>query len=105
MITLRHVTKRYGRRVALDDVSLAVAPGVTHVLLGSSGSGKSTILRLVLGLTRPDSGDVIVDAGSGAPVPIGYVVQEGALYPHLTAARNVLLPARAAAWPEPRQRE
>ncbi|HEV8474411.1 MAG TPA: ATP-binding cassette domain-containing protein [Methylomirabilota bacterium] len=100
MITLRNVTKRFGGRVVLDSVSLTLRPGDTHVLLGSSGSGKSTILRLVLGLLRPDEGDVRVEANGAAP---GYVVQEGALYPHLTAARNVTLPARAAGWPGERQ--
>jgi len=106
MIALRHVTKRFGDRVALDDISLAVEPGRTHVLLGSSGSGKSTILRIVLGLVRPDAGDVRIEAdgstGSSAH-QVGYVVQEGALYPHLTAARNVMLPARAAGWAAERQ--
>jgi osmoprotectant transport system ATP-binding protein len=75
-------------------VSLTVETGETHVLLGSSGSGKSTILKLILGLLRPDAGNVRVDPAA----PMGYVVQEGALYPHLTAARNVTLPARAAGW-------
>ena len=106
MIALRHVSKRFGDRVALDDISLTVEPGRTHVLLGSSGSGKSTILRIVLGLVRPDTGDVSVetDGASGSPTrQIGYVVQEGALYPHLTAARNVMLPARAAGWAAERQ--
>src|SRR5882762_8387392 len=85
MIALRNVTKRFGNRVALDHVSLTVEPGAMHVLLGSSGSGKSTVLRLILGLLHPDGGDVRVE-----PVaPMGYVVQDGALYPHLTAARNV----------------
>src|SRR5437870_1210770 len=56
MIALRHVTKRFGGRVALDDVSLTVEPGATHVLLGSSGAGKSTVLRLILGLLRPVAG-------------------------------------------------
>jgi len=106
MIALRHVTKRFGDRVALDDISLTVEPGRTHVLLGSSGSGKSTILRIVLGLVRPDAGDVSIEAdgSTGSSTGhIGYVVQEGALYPHLTAARNVLLPARAAGWAAERQ--
>lgn len=106
MIALRHVTKRFGGRTALDDVSLSVERGATHVLLGSSGGGKSTILRLILGLIRPDSGDVIVE-NDGGPEPatprIGYVVQDGALYPHLTAASNVRLPARAAGWSRERQ--
>jgi osmoprotectant transport system ATP-binding protein len=106
MIALRHVTKRFGHRVALDDISLTVEPGRTHVLLGSSGSGKSTILRIVLGLVRPDAGDVSIetDGSTGSATrQIGYVVQEGALYPHLTAARNVMLPARAAGWAAERQ--
>ena len=101
MITLRHVTKRLGGRVVVEDVSLAVGAGATHVLLGSSGSGKSTILRMMLGLLRPDAGEVIVE-GDGRR--IGYVVQEGALYPHLTVARNVALPARAASWEAERER-
>ena len=106
MIVLRHVTKRFGPHVALDDVSLTVEPGRTHVLLGSSGSGKSTILKLVLGLLRPDAGEVHVDGNaprSARMSQIGYVVQGGALYPHLTAARNVTLPARAAGWSMERQ--
>ena len=104
MITLRRVTKHLGGRAVVDDVSLTVEAGTTHVLLGSSGSGKSTILRLVLGLLTPDAGEVIVDTETRAPArSLGYVVQEGALYPHLTVARNVALPARAAGWEETRQ--
>jgi osmoprotectant transport system ATP-binding protein len=106
MIALRHVSKRFDGHVALDDVSLTVEPGRTHVLLGSSGAGKSTILKIVLGLLSPDAGDVSIDTdGTAAPrtQQIGYVVQDGALYPHLTAARNVTLPARAAGWSAKRQ--
>jgi len=95
--------------VAVDDVSLTVAAGSTRILLGSSGSGKSTILRLILGLTWPDAGEIVVDGvtldAAGRPeilARVGYVVQEGALYPHLTAAQNATLPARAAGWSEPR---
>src|SRR5919197_3421195 len=94
MIALDHVSKTFGGRRALDDVSLTVPSGTTHVLLGSTGSGKSTILKIILGLVRPDAGDVRVEPASR----IGYVVQDGALYPHLTAARNATLPARAAGW-------
>ncbi len=105
MIALHDVTKAFGARVAVDHVSLAVEPGTIRILLGSSGSGKSTILRLVLGLLAPDAGEVRVDgvALSGdtrrdALRRMGYVVQEGALYPHMTAAENATLPARADGW-------
>jgi osmoprotectant transport system ATP-binding protein len=99
MIALRHVSKTFGGRVALDDVSLTVPPGATHVLLGSTGSGKSTILKVILGLVRPDAGEVHVEPATR----MGYVVQEGALYPHLTAVSNITLPARAAGWSPARQ--
>ena len=105
MIVLHDVVKRFGDSAALDGVSLTVAANTTHVLLGGSGSGKSTVLRLVLGLLRPDAGQVAVDGVPVGPATraevqrrIGYVVQEGALYPHLTAADNVGLPARARGW-------
>jgi len=105
MIVLREVTKRFGDRVALDAVSIEVRPRTTHVLLGSSGSGKSTVLRLILGLIEPDAGEALVE---GTPVTrssraglvrgMGYVVQDGGLYPHLTAYRNVTLPTEAHGW-------
>ena len=105
MIALREVTKRFGAVVALDSVSLDVPPGATHVLLGSSGSGKSTVLRLILGLAAPDAGTVavdgvVVDAHSRDRLVarMGYVVQDGGLYPHLTAVDNVTLAADAQGW-------
>jgi osmoprotectant transport system ATP-binding protein len=111
VIELREVSKRFGDRVALDRVSLDVQPGTVHVLLGSSGSGKSTVLRVVLGLVAPDDGHVRVD---GTPVTeatratlvkgMGYVVQDGGLYPHLTAFDNVALPAQVSGWPAARTR-
>jgi osmoprotectant transport system ATP-binding protein len=109
VIAVHEVTKRFGATPALDAVSLEVRPGTTHVLLGSSGSGKSTMLRLILGLIWPDAGSVRVD---GTPVEpgtrdgllarMGYVVQDGGLYPHLTAFDNVALAAEAQRWPRPR---
>jgi osmoprotectant transport system ATP-binding protein len=109
VISLCGVTKRFGDRVAVEDVSLEVRTGTTHVLLGSSGSGKSTVLRLILGLLTPDQGQVLVD---GVPVTaatraallrrMGYVVQEGGLYPHLTAYDNVALAGEAPGWPRER---
>jgi osmoprotectant transport system ATP-binding protein len=112
VIELRDVSKRFGERLALDGVSIAVAAGTVHVLLGSSGSGKSTVLRLILGLVWPETGDVLVDgtrvteATRGALVRrMGYVVQDGGLYPHLTAFHNVALPAQAQKWTSARIRE
>jgi osmoprotectant transport system ATP-binding protein len=107
VIELTGVTKRFGGGApAVEDVSLTVPRGTTHVLLGSSGCGKSTILRLVLGVILPDTGTVAVDgvvvtAETRTRVvdQIGYVVQTGGLFPHLTAARNVMLPAEARGWP------
>jgi osmoprotectant transport system ATP-binding protein len=105
MIALRGVTRSFGSVRALDDVSLDVARGTTHVLLGSSGSGKSTILRLILGLAVPQAGEVevagiVVSEATRAAVAqqVGYVVQEGALYPHLTGFANVALPAQVRGW-------
>jgi osmoprotectant transport system ATP-binding protein len=109
MIALRAVTKRFGSSVALDSVSLDVRPGATHVLLGSSGSGKSTVLRLILGLAVPDAGTVEVDGTRVEAATrdrlvarMGYVVQDGGLYPHLTARDNAALAAEAQRWPRAR---
>ncbi len=101
MIELRSVSKAYGDRGAVRDLSLSFAEGKTTALIGPSGCGKSTILRLVLGLVRPSAGEVSFDGQTvrleteqGIRRSIGYVVQEGGLFPHLTAGDNVALMAR-----------
>jgi len=111
MIQLEDVTKTFGPTVAIDDVSAVFESGRTHVLLGSSGCGKSTLLRLILGLISPDRGVVRVDGQVMEPSTrralleeMGYVVQEGGLFPHLTASRNVSLAAESRGWGEERIR-
>jgi osmoprotectant transport system ATP-binding protein len=107
LVQLIDVTKCYGKDVALDLTSLSADRGKTTVLIGPSGCGKSTLLRLIIGLIEPDSGSIELD---GIPVVaaniealrrrIGYVIQEGGLFPHLTARANVLLMARHIGKPE-----
>jgi osmoprotectant transport system ATP-binding protein len=111
MIDVRGVSKSFGPVRVLDAVSVTVAAGWTTTLLGPSGGGKSTLLRVMNGLVRPDAGEVYFD---GAPlIPsnvrtvrhhIGYVVQDGGLFPHLTAAGNVTLLARHLGWDRDRVR-
>jgi len=98
-ITLNDVTKRFGSHVALDSVSLEVAPGSAAVVLGPSGCGKTTLLRVIAGLEVPDSGEISLNgtkvAGPGrAIVPphrrrLGFVFQDLALWPHLTVQQNL----------------
>ncbi|WP_349656662.1 ATP-binding cassette domain-containing protein [Xanthomonas sp. 10-10] len=105
MFTLDQVSRRYGQSLALDNVSLAFDSGVTTAVIGPSGAGKSTVLRLLVGLEWPDSGTVAFD---GTPLQrerlqaqrqrIGYVIQEGGLFPHLDARSNVVLLAQTLGW-------
>jgi osmoprotectant transport system ATP-binding protein len=111
MIAIRGVTKRFGARVAIDGVSIDFPGRATHVVLGSSGCGKSTVLRLILGLVAPDAGEVSVDGTRVTPATragllqrMGYVVQEGGLFPHLTTAQNAALAAEPHRWPAARVR-
>jgi osmoprotectant transport system ATP-binding protein len=101
MISLHQVSKRYGDRTAVHPTDLTFADGEVTVLIGPSGCGKSTLLRLILGLIEPTSGEVRVgdepvDAATvlGVRRKVGYVVQDGGLFPHLTARENVALMAR-----------
>jgi osmoprotectant transport system ATP-binding protein len=102
-------SKTFGRVQALAPTTLEVPAGQTTVLIGPSGSGKSTLLRMMVGLVRPDSGQVLFDGVELGPTTlqeirrrIGYVVQEGGLFPHLTARGNATLLARHLRWPEAR---
>ena len=101
MIELRGVSKSFGQTRVFRSFDLAVTPGITTVLIGPSGCGKSTLLRLMVGLVRPDLGSVSFEGRDVFPQSllslrrrIGYVIQEGGLFPHLTARQNVVIMAR-----------
>jgi len=104
IIELRGVVKRYGAVEALKETTLSLGVGV-NVLLGPSGSGKSTLLRLLTGLSLPSAGEVALwgqalSARTIGPLRrrLGYVIQEGALFPHLPAGANVALAAGYFGW-------
>jgi len=101
MIRLAGISKRFDSTLALAPTHLEVVRGQTTVLVGPSGSGKSTLLRLIIGLLTPDTGTIRFDrepvtADNIATLRrrMGYVIQEGGLFPHLTAKQNVVLMAR-----------
>ncbi len=101
MLTLSRVSKRYNDTIALAPTDLQVTTGETTVLIGPSGCGKSTLLRLIVGLSQPNSGIITLEGTVLSPANllqmrqrIGYVIQEGGLFPHLTVHDNVIVMAR-----------
>ncbi len=108
-IRLTGVTRSYDGQPALGPIDLEIPADRTVALVGPSGCGKSTLLRLVVGLLVPDRGTVEVLGTAVTPAArdrlrlgMGYVIQEGALFPHLTAAENVALLARDQDWDQAR---
>jgi osmoprotectant transport system ATP-binding protein len=109
VVEFRQVHFQIGDRKILDNLNFSIEPGETLVLLGRSGSGKTTALRLINGMITPTSGEVHVDGkatGSWDPVRlrrgIGYVIQEGGLFPHFTVERNIGLVPSLEGWTEQR---
>jgi osmoprotectant transport system ATP-binding protein len=101
LVQLSGVSKTFGDAAAVHDVDLSIERGKTTVLIGPSGCGKSTLMRLIIGLIGPDRGEIQFDGSQLRLDKIdtvrqraGYVIQEGGLFPHLTARGNVLLMAR-----------
>ncbi|HEY5036132.1 MAG TPA: ATP-binding cassette domain-containing protein [Chthoniobacterales bacterium] len=101
LVRLRGVSKTFGETVALQPTDLDFATGLTTALIGPSGCGKSTLLRLLIRLLEPDKGEILfegeeVTAGNAQAIRrrVGYVIQEGGLFPHLTARSNILLMSR-----------
>jgi osmoprotectant transport system ATP-binding protein len=112
MFELSGVARSYDGQRVLGPCDLAIAPGGTTILIGPSGSGKSTLIRLMIGLIAPDAGTVRFDGTVltaenvlGQRLRMGYVIQEGGLFPHLRARDNVTLMARHLGWPDERIRE
>jgi osmoprotectant transport system ATP-binding protein len=98
---LSQVAKRYSGAEGVGPIDLEILEGSTTILLGSSGAGKSTLLKLLNGLAAPDSGELLFRDKPPAPelrLQMGYVIQGGGLFPHLTAAGNVALVAKWLGW-------
>jgi osmoprotectant transport system ATP-binding protein len=112
MINLENVSKTYGSTKALDPVNLIIHPHKTTVLIGPSGCGKSTLIRLIIGLIKPDRGNIYIEDQIltfnnvfAIRQRMGYVIQDGGLFPHLTAQENVSLMAHYLGWNRDRIRD
>ena len=100
-IIFDNVSKRFGETIALDDVNLTIEPAEFFTVFGAPSSGKTTLMRILLGLEQPDSGRVIID---GIDVTLhqprrrnlSMVFQKLALFPHLTATQNIAFPLERA---------
>jgi osmoprotectant transport system ATP-binding protein len=105
VLEIRGLSCVLGARTVLRSVTLSVGEGETVVLLGRSGSGKTTILKAVLGLVATTGGEILFQgkpAGEWTPIELrrrmGYVVQDSGLFPHWTVERNIALPPQLAGW-------
>lgn len=105
-ISLQHITKAYGGKPVLRDISLPIREHSLTTLLGPSGCGKTTLLRILAGLEKPDAGDIflgercVCSCAKKLWVPpekrgIGFVFQDFALWPHMTVFENVAFGLRA----------
>ncbi len=106
-VALERISKRFGAVSAVADLSLAVADGEFVVLLGPTGSGKTTTLRLIAGIERPDAGRIAIAGIDVTRMPpaardVAFVFQQYSLYPHLTVFDNLAFPAPLAAPPHGR---
>lgn len=92
-IEIKNITKSYGGRCVLDNVSLSVNANETIAILGRSGCGKTTLLKLIAGLERPDNGQIFIDGVdvTNTPGKVGYMPQDSLLVPYKTVLENVTL--------------
>jgi phospholipid/cholesterol/gamma-HCH transport system ATP-binding protein len=104
IVELRHVRKTFGSQVALDDINFSIEKGTNFVILGASGGGKSTLLKIMISALQADAGEVLIDGVDIARADeaeieesrrkFGVLFQDGALLNSLTVAENVALPIR-----------
>lgn len=106
MIRIENVSKSFGDQEVVKNINLVFDPQKTHVLIGASGCGKSTLLKMMLGLLPLDNGVIDIDIPENlrnAPYQaqkIGYVIQSGGLFPHLTAKENISIMGTALGMPQ-----
>jgi ABC-2 type transport system ATP-binding protein len=110
MITLQGLTKRYGEKTVVNDLTFRVEPGQVTGFLGPNGAGKSTTMRMVLGLDRPTSGRVLLDGKPYAELPhplweVGALLEAKALHPGRSAGKHLLAMARSNGIPARRVEE
>lgn len=111
MIEIEHLTRRYGPRTVVDDMSMTVERGRICALVGTSGSGKTTLLRMINRLVEPTAGRVRIAGQDTATIPgpllrrrIGYAIQGHGLFPHRTVAQNIATVPRLLGWDAGRTR-
>jgi phospholipid/cholesterol/gamma-HCH transport system ATP-binding protein len=114
-IAITHLSKAFGEQKVLDDIDLTIRPGQTVSLMGRSGTGKSVLLRLLIGLDKPDSGLICIDGEEITSLPIdqlneirrkiGFLFQQAALYDSLTLAENVEFPLKRQTKLSPKERK
>ncbi len=109
MLALSNISKSFNGIPALHDIDLQIEASQTTVLIGPSGCGKSTLLRIMIGLIRPENGTVRFEEKEVNPTTardlrkkMGYVIQDGGLFPHLTARKNISIMAEFLEWPADR---
>jgi sulfate/thiosulfate transport system ATP-binding protein len=105
-IEIKDVTKRFGDFVALQDVSVSIPTGQLTALLGPSGGGKSTLLRIIAGLDSADSGTISIEGTDATKLPpqkrnVGFVFQHYAVFKHMTVAKNVAFGLEIRKRPKP----
>lgn len=107
MLSLVNIRKTYNGVTALESINLSIQANKTTVLIGPSGCGKSTLLRIMNGLVQPDTGTVHIEktkltpeSAPGLRKKMGYVIQDGGLFPHLTAEKNITIMAHYLGWPD-----